>query len=77
MGYRHGKLEKRMGYCISRTSKEMICSILVHDESYATGGGSMNKWLKISLYFLRGIVLLAGAGNVNMSEVGEFVHEDA
>jgi len=54
MGYRHGILEKGRGYCISRTSKEMVCSILVHDESYATGGDSMNKWLKISLYFLGG-----------------------
>lgn len=38
----------------------------------------MNKWLKISLYLLGGIVLLAGAGKVNMSEMGElYVHEDA
>lgn len=38
----------------------------------------MNKWLKISLYFLGGIVLLAGAGKVNMSELSElYVHEDA
>lgn len=71
-------IRKRTGYCIRRTNKEMVCSILVHDESYATGGDSMNKWLKISLYFLGGIVLLAGAGKVNMSEMSElYVHEDA